>query len=263
MNKTPNKSISFFGNKTALIMDSASKEDPFMFFKCISKKKDGSWEKHSEGKKVKLNLDEIAILFSILTGRKNEWSTYHKYNETQTQISIKWGDYKEKSGKPSKVIFLNINGLSKSLNEAQIELSIRFVDKILDEKIEYSTIYKQDIGKNETESEVEPEVNNNDEVSMTDENLEESLEVNPEEFLDNSKDLPLEKVPTDEEPIKDSTVVKGTIQSKTDKAVLINFLNGVENWVPKSTIHSKYTFDKEKSQNFKIENWLLKKIKII
>ena len=61
---TNTHSQSFFGQSTGLTIQSISKEQPFIFFKCIKKKADKSWEKPSkgEGKVIKCNLEEIIMI---------------------------------------------------------------------------------------------------------------------------------------------------------------------------------------------------------
>ena len=47
------------------------------------------------------------------------------------------------------------------------------------------------------------------------------------------------------------------------KALLIQFNSGDELWIPKSTIHGEYVPKKNKDQKFLIDDWILKKNKII
>ena len=50
------------------------------------------------------------------------------------------------------------------------------------------------------------------------------------------------------------------IKKYTDKALLLVFKNGLEAWVPRSTIHNEYDENEsENSQDFLIDTWLLKK----
>ena len=53
--------------------------------------------------------------------------------------------------------------------------------------------------------------------------------------------------------------IEGKVINQTDKAVLINFEDKTEVWIPKSTIHSPYNITISSSQLFMIENWVLKK----
>ena len=53
-------SYSFFGQKVGLIIQSSSNSEPFIFFRFIKSKGDGSWEKPSsgEGRGIKFSLEE-------------------------------------------------------------------------------------------------------------------------------------------------------------------------------------------------------------
>lgn len=53
--------------------------------------------------------------------------------------------------------------------------------------------------------------------------------------------------------------VEGKIISETEKAILIKLMNNVDVWIPKSSIHSKYSPKNLSFQSFIIENWVLKK----
>jgi hypothetical protein len=53
--------------------------------------------------------------------------------------------------------------------------------------------------------------------------------------------------------------IEGKVINQTDKAVLINFKDIIEVWIPKSTIHSRFSNKISTSQSFMIENWVLKK----
>lgn len=55
--------------------------------------------------------------------------------------------------------------------------------------------------------------------------------------------------------------VKGEITGLTDKALLIRFSEGVEVWIPNSTVKSKYSEEKNKLQKFFIDSWIKTKLK--
>ncbi|MFW9878020.1 MAG: hypothetical protein ACFFG0_33480, partial [Candidatus Thorarchaeota archaeon] len=57
--------------------------------------------------------------------------------------------------------------------------------------------------------------------------------------------------------------ITGTIKSETKKALLIQFNNGSEVWVPKSGIHSEFNSKKDIIQKFTIDSWILEKNKIV
>ncbi|MFX1266981.1 MAG: hypothetical protein ACFFAK_03370 [Promethearchaeota archaeon] len=61
-------SQSFFGQSTGLTLLSSSRSDPYLYFKCIQKKQNGSWEKPSagEGKTIKCSLDELIMILQVL-----------------------------------------------------------------------------------------------------------------------------------------------------------------------------------------------------
>ncbi len=60
----------------------------------------------------------------------------------------------------------------------------------------------------------------------------------------------------------DLTKVQGIIAGETEKAVLLKLKSGAENWFPKSTIKSQYSPEKETSQTFLIDSWIIEKNKI-
>jgi len=57
--------------------------------------------------------------------------------------------------------------------------------------------------------------------------------------------------------------VAGSIKGETEKALLINFTNGNDIWIPKSVIHSQFNKTLDLKQNFLIDSWLLIKNKIL
>jgi len=70
-------------------------------------------------------------------------------------------------------------------------------------------------------------------------------------------------LPTVKESVehKENEVIKinGVIEGETEKALLIQFNNDKEVWIPKSVIRSNYNSVNEVPQNFLIDNWILKK----
>jgi hypothetical protein len=53
--------------------------------------------------------------------------------------------------------------------------------------------------------------------------------------------------------------IKGVIEGETEKALLIQFNSDKEIWIPKSVIRNDYNSSNDISQNFMIDNWILKK----
>ncbi len=231
-----NHSYSFFGQKVGLIIQSASKEEPFMFFRLIKSKNNGSWEKPSsgEGKVIKFSIEEMVWIIRVLENEVNSWSSYHTFKDSKTQISFKWED-----GKHDK-LWVHIGSYSKVLEYAQFTILNMLLKHILKEKIEFATTptsYKKSNPNQSNSLIVQEEVITTDVTSPSDED-------------------------NDDKPSKIKNV-DGSIKGETDKALLIQFNNGLEVWIPKSTIHSGFDNIKDKMQNFAIDNWILRKNKIV
>jgi len=230
-------SQSFFGQSTGLTLVSSSKTDSFIFFKCIKKKPDGSWEKPSlgEGKTIKCNLDEIVMILEVLKRNKDSWSSYHNFNDIKTQISFKWED-----GSKQKLL-IYIGKYSKMLNFAQTEIFRMLLKHIIKEKIEFATILNLSPKK--------------------------SPAGNPKENKEKNKVQNSKKLPSVKESVENSenevSKINGVIEGETEKALLIQFENNKEIWIPKSVIRSNYNSINEMTQNFIIDNWILKKNNIL
>ena len=226
-------SQSFFGQSTGLTLLSSSKSDSFIFFKCIKKKPDGSWEKPSlgEGKTIKCNLDEIVMILEVLQRNCDSWSSYHNFNEVKTQISFKW------ENEDKKKLLIYIGNYSKMLNFAQTEIFRLLLKHILKEKIEYATIVninpRKAVVNDPKDNEQRNQVKNATALPV----VQESVELNENEV----------------------SQIKGVIEGETEKALLIQFNNDKEIWIPKSVIRSDYNSSNDISQNFMIDNWILKK----
>ena len=226
-------SQSFFGQSTGLTLLSSSKTDQIIFFKCIKKKPDGSWEKPSlgEGKTIKCSLDEMIMILEVLKRNQDSWSSFHSFNDIKTQISFKWeNDTKQK-------LLIYIGKYSKMLNFAQTEIFKMLLEHLIQEKIEFATISNFNTTKKPAKR------------------LKEISEPNQ---LSSSGLLPTVKESVEH---KENEVIKinGVIEGETEKALLIQFNNDKEVWIPKSVIRSNYNSVNEVPQNFLIDNWILKK----
>ncbi|MHA1457254.1 MAG: hypothetical protein ACTSR5_14965, partial [Promethearchaeota archaeon] len=128
-------SQSFFGKSSGLTIQSSSRNEPFIFLKCIKKKGDGIWEKPSkgEGKTIKCSLDEMVMISEVLHKGLENWSTYHNFNDTKTQISFKWENERKER------LYINIGSYSKMLTFSQIEILKLLLNHMLSEKIEFAT----------------------------------------------------------------------------------------------------------------------------
>ncbi len=226
-------SQSFFGQSTGLTLLSSSKSDSFIYLKCIKKKPDGSWEKPSlgEGKTIKCNLDEIIMILEVLQRNSDSWSSYHNFNEVKTQISFKWED------EAKKKLLIYIGNYSKMLNFAQTEIFRLLLRHILKEKIEYATVVKLNSEKSSVNGLKDNEQKNHDNDATALPIIKQSIELNENEV----------------------SQIKGVIEGETEKALLIQFNNDKEIWIPKSVIRSNYNSSNDISQNFTIDNWILKK----
>ena len=230
-------SYSFFGQTNGLIINSSSKEDPFLFFTCLKKKQDGSWEKPSsgEGKTIKMSLEEMVMILEVLKGNNPSWKTQHNYQEENTPINFSWdANQKDK-------MWVVIGTYKKVLTPSQVIILRMLLNHIVEEKIQFGTGPRNKTNKT---------------------NKKVPIPVKSEEFFEDGKNNDLyvvEQVDTD----KEVSNVKAIITSETQKALLLLYSGGDEVWTPKSIIHSQYNPQEKGSQTFTIESWLLKKNNII
>ncbi|MFX0179780.1 MAG: hypothetical protein ACFE78_06290 [Candidatus Hodarchaeota archaeon] len=221
-------SQSFFGQSTGLTVLSSSRSNPYLYFKCIQKKENGSWEKSStgEGKTIKCNLDEIIMILKVLKKKEQAWSSFHNFKDSKTQISFKWDE------KNDKRLMIRIGKYSKVLNYSQVELLRLLLKHIVKEKIKYATGYKK------VPREILKSVHENQVITPK------------------SKGITIGSSEVHEG--KTSQIV-GSIKNSTEKALLINFNNDLEVWIPRSTIKSTYNIEDDSNQTFLIDEWILKK----
>jgi hypothetical protein len=228
---------SFFGQSTGMFIQSSSKHEPFIFLQFIKKKGEGSWEKPSqrEGKRVKCGLEEIIMIIRVLEKNAKSWTTVHNFKDDKTPISIKWeGEQK---------IWINVGDYPKMLSYSQIEIMRLLLQHILQEKIEFATV-----------PEIKSRVNKDVKVEKT---VTHTQEIRKED-LEDTELIVVEEISTGEALTK----VQGIIAGETEKAILLKLNGGAENWFPKSTIKSQYLLEKEISQTFMIDSWIIEKNKI-
>ena len=130
------------------------------------------------------------------------------------------------------------------LNFAQAEILKLLISHILKEKIKYSTSSNKHYNNIENR---EKDVSQKPDFTKSD-NIDNSL-ISP---IINSKPKILKEVSN----------IDGIIKSETEKALLINFDAGKEIWIPKSTIRCQYDPQKNLTQKFLIDNWILNRNKI-
>ena len=123
---------SFFGQKSAIILDSAKLVEPYLFLRFLKKLPEGRWEKPSlgEGKNLKVNLLEITEILRVLHTPNSEWSTVHRFQETQTSIKMTHQGDK---------VQLFVTGYAKPLMPAEVRIFTDLLEHIYREKIEYAT----------------------------------------------------------------------------------------------------------------------------
>ncbi len=223
----------FFGQSVGLIVISPAKTKPFIFIQCVRNKGNNIWEKPSagEGRKVRISLDEMVMINSVIKGEKNEWKGYHPYKDRDPNLSVSWeGNKKEK-------LWFNIGKYKKPIEFPQLEVLRLLFKHLLKEKIEFATI-----------SSIIPSKNN---MATTEENYVPDLEIGKK---NSPSEIKTEKIDYQNQ---DSHKIKGSIKMETEKGLLLILQNGQEAWIPKSRIYSKYDVEITTEQEFTIDNWIL------
>lgn len=224
---------SFFGQQVGLILRSPSKTIPFIFIQCIRNKGKGEWEKlkNNEGRTIRLSLEEMVMINQVLKGEENKWEGYHPYKDRDPNISVSWEDGNKKK------LWFNVGKYKKPLEFPQIEVLRLLFKHLIDEKIEFATIASNIPSKNK--------------VLTTEENYTPDLDV---EQKISPSEIRAEKIDYQKQ---DSRKIYGSIKTESGKALLLILQNGVEAWIPKSRIYSKYDAEKTTEQEFLIDNWIL------
>ena len=262
---------SFFGQKISLIVHSASKSEPHIFFRFIKKKDNGAWENSSngEGKTIKFLMEEIIMIIQVLKRKVNSWTRYHSFNENGTQISFEWQEGKEYR------LWINVDNYSKVLNFTQAELMKMLLKHILKEIIEFATIPKSFQAKsNGSTTSIQGKANDVIRVPESTQGQDYQLVSlsngmggavpKKEKNASTLKSTPINQNNTlydqkQKKRNKDKSKTEGSIKKETKKALLINFKNRRESWIPKSVICSQFDGTKNINQSFVIESWIFKK----
>lgn len=136
-----NHTKTFFGEKTALTVQSISKEDLFIFIKIFKKKKEGLWEKPSlgEGRIIKCSLEEIVSILQVIRYKTNEWSNYRIFKNKKTQFSFQWV--------LNNQLEIKIEDYSIRLKFEQKEILKMLLEHLLEEKIIYATVTNEIIDR--------------------------------------------------------------------------------------------------------------------
>lgn len=241
----------FFGQKTGLIVSSNLKEEPFIFIRCLKKKKDGEWQKFEESKVIKLSLLEIVAISDVLNGKRKIWNTFHSFNESKTPISFAWDEH------DSDLLWVNIDEYSRPLNYPETELMKRLIDHILEEKICYSTIKSEKSTK-----EIDEKSNYSEEESK--QNIKDKkVEEKNKKPINKDSDFRKNTITPTNNSLKESeegfATIRGKIKMVRDKAILIVMDSDEEIWLPKSTITNEFDEKNINTQNFLVKKWILEK----
>ncbi|MBD3254549.1 MAG: hypothetical protein GF383_05625 [Candidatus Lokiarchaeota archaeon] len=255
-------SQSFFGQSSAIIIQSSSKSDPYVFIRCLKKKPDNSWEKPSEGegKVIKCSLEEMVMILRVLERQSEKWSSYHSYKEKKTPISINWADNN------AETLWINIGKYKKMLGLAQAEVLRLLLNHLLKEKIKYATVSNYKTADDDKAVKMDREVLTEKEPSKNHKYYYEVLDE-----PSNQNELPEEYNPSDiatnykktKNNLNNNVSIQATIKVETEKALLISLSNGKEAWIPKSTIESAFQSGIENPQPLVIKDWVLKKNDLI
>jgi hypothetical protein len=262
---------SFFGQKTAIILDSADWSHPYLYLRFLKKKLDGTWEKPSlkEGKVIKLNLLELISIIKPLSEGEGKWSTVHKFKDENTQIF--W------ECKP-EFATLGIPGYQKYLKFPETVLFLNLLKHIYDEKIIYATGNSVEVSQNrkppqnifqadedEFEKPIELEEphqrnnidNNRTNITSPTGNLAEKTnkdsKIKSINISSVDPNLWLSGLQLNDE----FCLVPGEIMAKRDKAWAFQVLNFRQIWVPKSLIKDKG--ETAADNGIWIKQWFLEK----
>ena len=252
--------FSFFGQKAGLLLDSAEINQPCLYLRFLKKKKDGSWEKTSqgEGKNIKLNLLEMIAILRIFRTQNTKWSTVHKFGEDTTSITVE---------NKNNIISFMISGYAKQLKFPESELFTDLLDHIYKEKIINATISNLN-GKNKErklqgiqpsnnrESKIQnlsdapipeypEEINEKSEkITENQEDKKKNIEIDPEQWYNSLK--------TNE----DFKLIPGAINEERAKAVSFHIADLTNIWVPNSCIDPNQNLSKE---GIWVKDWFLRK----
>ncbi|MHA1396054.1 MAG: hypothetical protein ACTSRZ_21325 [Promethearchaeota archaeon] len=243
----------FFGQKTCIILSSNSKSDPWIYIRCIKKKKSGDWQKFSEGKVIKISLLEMFSIYAVLSGEKKIWNTFHSFTDRKTPISFAWDEYDE------DLLWVSIDDYSRALSYPEIKLLKRLLDHLIDEKIEFGTT--RNIAENSNQISIDSEFKIS---SFNKENKNYKIDTHSkisekDDYYEKNNKI---KSSTTSTTDRDSIVqIKARIKAKSEKAILLVLDSNQEVWCPKSIIINDYNEDLRSHQNFIIKKWFLEKKK--
>jgi len=256
---TDNHYHSFFGQNIGMMIQSSSKSDPHVFIRCIKKKTNGDWEKPSqgEGKLIKCSLEEIVSFLQVINRTITKWKSHHFYKDIETPISVSWDEMEPNN------LWINIGDYSKMLNLAEVEVLKLLFKHLLKEKIEFGTCRQ---GNGAIYNSNLKDYNKSSPNSIKS-SINKSYIVSEQRYGNDMEQIPKSQYKKRnpgkfKQDTKKTRSIEGVIKGETAKALLIDFNTGTETWIPKSTIHSPFTSQKDLRQTFMIDQWVLKKNQI-
>ena len=228
---------SFFGQKSAVILKSPAKETPYIFLQCIKRKDDGAWEKETEGKTVKLFLEELICILEVLKRRGLNWRGYHVFKNERTEIFVGW------ESDDLNILLIKVGNYNKKLKFPNTNFLTLLLEHILNEKIAFATSGKFESKDSKDENE---EIKESDYIVFS-ENI--------------TAKLGLKVVETTEYDLnKNAIEIKAKIKVESPKALLITLDTGNEFWIPKSTVYNNFDVkDKNNYQKLIVEKWIIDK----
>ena len=114
----------------------------------MRKKRDGNWEKTSqgEGKTIRLSLEEMVSVKEVFKKCPSSWKSVHKYKEDMTSIEFV---SRENQSLP---YLIKIGTYPKPLTFAQGEIFRMLLEHLITEKIEHLNTFKKSNNTNEFKS---------------------------------------------------------------------------------------------------------------
>ena len=244
----------FFGQKSAMILDSGDWAKPYIFLRFLKKKPTNTWEKPSqgEGKALKINLLEIVAMLKVCTNKTPKWQTVHKSQKGSTSISIE---------RQNEDIVFMISGYAKPLKGPEVDIFTDLLAHIYSEKIanatgpskekdprpsappSINTSFLEDAETDFTQFDRDEPANSITDDSITadspsDEHFENPFEEPNAPQAEDSAIISPEKWFDSLQTQGDYCLVPGQIITKSAKAISFQINNKPPFWVPLSCVNS-------------------------
>ena len=202
------------------------------------------------------SLEEIAMILEVLKSHRESWSTVHSFKQEKTPIKIEWEQNNQER------LWISVGKYNKMLSIAQIKILTALLTHLFKEKIEFATIPLNlgDASQSKETVNIKRENIRNTESALKNVLVIKEEIVSPSSQNTNSNEQPPIRIVKKD---SDSTSLLGIIKAETKKAILIEFGDHKQTWIPKSQIHSEFDTIIEKEQEFIIDTWILKKNKIV